>query len=304
MEPMKENYAIVGFKEIGKNIGGFCVKNKAHILTGLSVTGTIATGVLSARGGVRAARKIDQRERELERELTFMEKAKLCGTDFIAPTIAGACAIGGALGSDVVNTRTIGERTALLIASEKAYAKLSEKTKAVLGEKKANQIKDEIAKDKIQEAKTAQILTATSFDNAPRCGSGVLYPWVDGYSMLPFWSNPDYVNLCVTSMNKEMKELAPRGDEFDYYDKEIGIFYWKWLKDINYTDKNIYFSPERKHAGWSKGYDKDGSDDDPIAYYTTAIEWEPGFAVTMLTWEKDPSDMRLGRLMKSNGICL
>ena len=66
--------------------------------------------------------------------------------------------------------------------------------------------------------------------------------------------------------------------------------------------KNVWNCPEKKHHGWNKGFADDGSDDDPIGYSTVAKEWEPGFAVSELRWEKDPTDMRLGRLMKSNGM--
>lgn len=298
---MAENYAIEGFKVIGQQIGGFCVKNRAHIFTGLGVAGTITTGILSARSGAKAARKIDQKEAEIGRRLTTREKARLCGKDFIAPALAGTLAVVGTVGSDVVNTKIIGERTALLIASEKAYEKLSQKTKEVLGEKKAKQIEDEVVKDKIQES--GMVLSPRTFENAPKSGNGVVYPYVDAYSMLPFWSNPDYVSLHVKCLNEMMRELAPRGDEFDYYDKIIGVHYSEWLKGIGYGQK-IWNAPANRNFGWNKGFAPDGGEDDAIEYYTTAIEWEPGFAVTAIHWKTDPTDMRLGRLIKSSGIGL
>ena len=296
-------YMIDGLNAIRCEIGDFCSRNKAHIFTGLSVTGTIATGVLSARSGVRAARKIDRRERELGRQLTTSEKAKLCGKDFIAPTLAGILAVGGAVGSDVINTKVISERTALLIASEKAYEKLSQKTKEVLGEKKAKQVQDEITKEKLTSPENITLLTKNAFDNAPKTGNGTLYPYVDEYSMLPFWSNLDYINLHVKCLNEMMAELKARGDEFDYYDKIVGVPYSEWLKGIGY-DAKVWSTKERKDHGWNKGFAEDGSEDDPIAYSTVPIEYEPGFAVTALRWDVDPTNMRLGRLIKSSGVGL
>ena len=64
--------------------------------------------------------------------------------------------------------------------------------------------------------------------------------------------------------------------------------------------KNVWNTPERKFVGWNKGYAKDGSEDDPIEIYRTTMEWAPGFAVTVLNWEKDPVNMKLGRLLKSD----
>ena len=297
---MAENYALVGFKEIGRNIGGFCHQNKAHILTGLSVAGTLGCGVLSVRAGARSARKIDRREEELGRRLTPGEKMKLCGTDFIAPVASGVVAICGSIGSDVINTQTIARTNMALIASEKAYEALNRKTKEVLGEKKARQIKDEIVKEKAKEIEP-MILSQNAFDHAPRTGEGAQYPYVDGYSTLPFWSNPDYLKCSLMKLQEMMRELKPRGDEFDYYDKIVGVAYSEWLSLIGY-DRKVWDTPERRNAGWNKGFAVNGEDDDPIEYYMTPIEYSPGFAVTMLTWEKDPTDMKLGRLLKSNGM--
>ena len=298
---MAENYAIEGFKVIGQRIGGFCIDNRAHIFTGLGVAGTITTGILSARSGAKAARKIDRKEAELGRPLTTREKARLCGKYFIAPALAGTLAVVGTVGSDVINTKIIGERTALLIASEKAYEKLSQKTKEVLGEKKAKQIEDEVVKDKVKES--GIVLSRTTFENAPKSGNGVLYPFVDAYSMLPFWSNLDYIHLHVKCMNEMMQELKARGDEFDYYDKIVGVPYSEFLKGLNF-DRKVWDAPIYRNFGWNKGFDPNGSEDDPIEFNRTTIEYEPGFAVTVINWERDPTDMRLGRLIKSSGVGL
>ena len=298
---MAENYAIVGFKEIGKTIGNWCMDNRAHILTGLGVTGTIATGVLSAKAGARSARKIDRREAELGRYLTPGEKFKLCAPEFIAPGVSAVIAIGGSVGSDLINTSTIARTNMALIASEKAYEQLRRKTKEVLGEKKEKQVQDEIVKENIQETKFK--ISQNDFDNAPRSGNGDLFPYVDEFSKLPFWSNPDYLALHVKCLNEMMNELGPRGDEFDYYDKQVGVRYSEWLKGLNF-DRKIWDCTQHTEFGWNKGFAKDGSEDDPIGFTTHAMHWTEGFPVNVISWEKDPTDMKLGRLVKSSGVGL
>lgn len=295
---MAENYALRGFRELGNGVGSFCANNKAHILTGLSVVGTLGCGVLSARAGARSARKIDAKEEELGRRLFPGEKLKLCGKDFIAPVASGVMAVFGAVGSDVINTQTIARTNMALVASEKAYEALSRKTKEVMGEKKARQVEDEIAKEKVLEP---GVITQEKLDNAPRTGSGQQFAYVDGYSKLLFWSNLDYINLCIMKLQKMMSDLKPRGDEMDYYDKIVGVPYSEWLSLLGF-DREQWDSPERKGKGWNKGFSPKGEDDDPIEYIRTTMEWKPGFAVSVINWEKDPIDMRLGRLMKSNGM--
>lgn len=295
---MAENYALLGFKEIGKNIGQFCAENKAHILTGVSVVGTLGCGILSARAGARSARKIDRREAELERRLYPGEKLKLCGKDFIAPAASGILAVVGSIGSDVINTQTIARTNMALVASEKAYEALNRKTKEVLGEKKARTVKDEIAKEEITKPGA---ITQNDLDNAPRTGVGTQFIYRDGYSKLIMWSNPDYIMRQLSEMREMMRDLAPRGDEFDYYDKEVGIPYSEWLSRMGFS-RDAWDSVERKSSGWNKGYSRDGEDDDPIECIFSSVEWKPGITINEIVWEKNPTNMKLGRLMKANGL--
>ena len=295
---MKDNYILQGFSVMENRTRQFYLANKAHIFTGLGICGTIATGVLSAKDGAKAARRIDRKARELGRPLNSKEKFQLCWSLYWDAILAGGISCFSTLKSDLINTDTISKRTALLIASEKAYEKLSEKTREVLGEKKANQIRDEIAKEDVHDGTT---ITQEKLDNAPRMGNGQLYPFLDGYSKILFWSNIDYIDLCVMKLNKMMGEIEPRNLVSDYYNQKKGVSYAEWLAFIG-VDPKEYNTPERKNMGWNKGFCEDGSDDDPIAYYRTTEEYKPGFAVTVLTWEKDPTDMSLGRLIKSSGV--
>lgn len=300
---MAVNELTKGLDYLGNRANAFYEKNKAHIFTGLGIGGTIATGILAAQSGARAARKIDRKQEELGRKLSFIEKGKLCWTDAIAPIAVGGLACYSEFKSDRISSKIIADRTMMLIGSEKAYEKLSQKTKEVLGEKKAKQVQDEIAKEKVQQATQMNILSDDAFENAPKVGNGPLYRFVDGYTLLPFWSNADYIELQVSKLREMMRDTAPRNKEEDYYDKPVGVFYREWLSMIGYSGlKNISDSPERRTHGWNKGFARDGSDDDEIDYSLTSIQWKPGVAVSCINWETNPTDMRLGRLIKSSGI--
>ena len=295
---MKDNDVLSGLQMLGDRTRQFYDANKAHIFTGLGICGTIATGVLSAKDGAKAARKIDHKATELGRPLTTKEKIQLCWSEYWDAALAGGISCFSTLKSDLINTDIISKRTALLIASEKAYEKLSQKTKEVLGEKKATQVRDEIAKESVHDGET---ITQDKLDRAPRVGNGQLYPFLDEYSKILFWSNIDYIDLCIMKLNKMMEETKPRDLVNDYYQQKKGVPYSEWLAYIG-VDPKEYNTPERKNSGWNKGFAPDGSDDDPIAYYRTTEEYRPGFAVTVITWEKDPTDMTLGRLIKSSGV--
>lgn len=298
---MNNEYLKEGFKVIGDWSKAFYEKNKAHIYTGLGVGGTIATGVLSARSGAKSAREIDRKSNELKRPLTVKEKVQLCWRNYAWPVVIGGLTCASDLKSDITNTKVIAERTALLLSSEKAYETLSRKTKEVLGEKKARQVQDEVAKETAQQMESAGAFSVQCMENAPRVGSGTLYPYVDGYSKLLFWSNPDCIALIVKTLNEMMRDIPARGDDFDYMDRRVGVAYAEWLKSVGFPNK-VWNTPERRRTGWNKGYAKDGSDDDPIDYFITSETLESGMPVNVITWEKDPIDMSLGRMIKSNGL--
>lgn len=300
---MVENYVTKSLTMLGDRTAAFYEKNKAHIFTGLGIGGTILTGVLAAQSGAKSARKIDKKEKELGRKLSFIEKGKLCWKEAIPPVAACGMACFSEYKSDRISSKIIADRTMALVASEKAYEKLSQKTKEVLGEKKAKQVKDDIVNDKIEQAINNGVLSLDDFNRAPRVGNGELYRFVDEHTMLPFWSNADYIARMVMEMNNIMSELKERGGDTDYYDKKVGVPYREWLHRIGYLNHpNITDTPERRDAGWNKGFKADGTDDDEIAYTLVPKEWQPGIAVTAVVWEKKPTDMRLGRLIKSSGV--
>ena len=286
---------------LGERWCAFYNKNKAHIYTGIGIGGTVLTGVLAAQSGARSARKIDRREKELGRKLSFIEKGKLCWADAIAPV--AVCAISGYSTFKVDRTLSaeLAKRTTMLIASEKAYEKLSNKTKEVLGEKKAKQIQDEVVKEDMRKAIEIGEISLDDFKNAPRVGNGSLSMFVDGHTRLPVWSNIDYLRRQEMELQNMMTELKARGGDDDYYDKPIGVHYSEWLTRLGYGNR-IAFTPERKNSGWNKGFATDGSQDDLIEFYTTPEEFSPGVAVTVIYWRTDPTDMRLGRMIKSNNI--
>ena len=50
-----------------------------------------------------------------------------------------------------------------------------------------------------------------------------------------YWDpHPHYLDVsCAESLRKMMDDMPPRGDEYDYYDKEIGVPYAEWLGSMH-----------------------------------------------------------------------
>lgn len=297
-----------GYLMLGNYANDWYAQNKPHFWTGVSMVGTIATAVSSASDTARIFRKARKEHGCDPSELPVKERLKLYAANYPTTAVCAGISIFGAGKSDLENGKIIAERTGLYLATKKGYDLLKKNLKEVVGEKKAQQVQDKVAEEKVQEAMAPTVfgqkslLSVDMFENAPRSGHGQLFPWVDGYSMLPMWTNVDHVDMTIMKLNDMMHELKARGyDEFDYFDRPVGIPYSEWLSFQGYN-KSVWNTPERKNHGWNKGFAKNGEDDDVIAYYRTTIEIAPGFPVCVMNWEKEPSDMRLGRLIKSSNL--
>lgn len=284
-----------GYLNMGNLANDWYDKNKAHFWTGISMIGTVATAVVSATDTNRIFRKSLKEYGCDPKDLPVKERLKLYATNYIATAGCAGISIFGAGKSDKENGKLIAERTGLYLATRKSYDLLKKNLKEVVGEKKAHQVEDKAAQEEVR-----QTVTQEKVDAAPIAGRGDQV-FMDAYSKILFKSNIDYLRMCELKLQNMMADLAPRGDEFDYYDRKVGIPYSEWLAFIG-VPKQQRNTPERENHGWNKGFSKDGIDDDPIAFYTTTAEYEEGKSCIVINWEKDPTDMRLGRLMKSSGM--
>lgn len=129
----------------------FVNSHSSEILTGFSIAGMVVSVIMAIKATPRAMKKIEKRKEELGVEkLGVLETVKTAGPCYIMTGItmglATACVV-----IPVSNEMKKGEllATGLMITSEQLKT-FEEKTKEVIGEKKVNEIKDEIAKEKCQ----------------------------------------------------------------------------------------------------------------------------------------------------------
>lgn len=291
MGELKDGYLIMG-----NWLNDWYDKNKAHFWTGVSMVGTVATAVASAEDTKRIFRKSLKEHGCDPKDLPVKDRLRLYATNYAMTAGCIGISIFGAGKSDKENGKIIAERTGLYLATRKGYDMLKKNIKEVVGEKKAQQVQDKQAKEQVKE----QHITQRMVDESPMIGRGDQV-FLEAYSGILFRSNIDYLRLCEAKLQAMMNELAPRDRENDYYDKKVGIPYCEWLSFIG-VPKNEWCTPERKDHGWNKGFDKDGLDDDTIAFFTTTTEYEEGKSCIVINWEQDPTDMKLGRLLKGSGL--
>lgn len=293
-----------GYKIMGQEAKQKVVDNRANIFTGVSVVGTIATAIVSAFGGAKSARQIDAKAAELGRELTLKEKAKLCWKNFIAPagTVIGASA--GAITSRVIDSGDIARLTTDVAVVSKAYSEFKKASSEVLTEKQQQEVKDKIAEEKISKLEPEKI------NRLPDPGGpGITQLFMDNFSGIKFFSTVDKVRLAESKLKEMMADLKPRV-RLGFSPAIHGVRYYEWLSFIGADeDSSNMFTKEIsifKDYGWNKGYhDDDFDDDDVISFYLA-----PGETVYqgqerscyVVYWDTDPSDMKLGDILKSGQV--
>jgi hypothetical protein len=119
--------------------------NSPVILAGLGISGVVTTAYLAARAGHAHARRMS----EEAPYLSIKEEAAIVWPLYIPAGVSGAVTVGCVVAACRVGSRRAAALTAAYSISEKAFAEYKDKVIEKYGEKKEEQIRDEIAQDRI-----------------------------------------------------------------------------------------------------------------------------------------------------------
>lgn len=151
------------YQVLAKKVQVFAVENSPIILTGVGVVGTVTTAVLTGRASFKAAHIIHQEALQRSHEhaesvgkdfvglpdLPRGEKVKLVWTEFIPPVGVGAITVTSIIFANRISTSRAAAMAAAYAVSDKTFSEYKEKVQERLGVKKETDIRDEIAKERI-----------------------------------------------------------------------------------------------------------------------------------------------------------
>jgi hypothetical protein len=142
-------------------------QNSTTILTGVGVTGTVATAYLTGRASFKAAHILEKEKRELEafekhelreelvgqglgkKELTMGSKVKLVWHLYILPFGVGLTTVVSIITANRISSKKIAALALASGISERAFQEYKEKVIEKLGAKQDEKIRDEIAQDRV-----------------------------------------------------------------------------------------------------------------------------------------------------------
>ena len=150
---------------IFKRVQAFVTENASSILTSAGVAGTVTTAVLTGRASFKASRIIHQEA--LQRtpsdsesvgndfvglpDLTRKEKFGLVWIEFIPPVGVGTVTVASIIYANRISAKQAAAMAAAYTLSEKTFGDYKEKVVEKLGINKETDIRDQIAKERINE---------------------------------------------------------------------------------------------------------------------------------------------------------
>ena len=149
-----------------KGATAFMSKNSPEILTGVGIVGMCTTVVLAVKATPKALDLLEEKRKEKLRAatveeakewsedtgipLTPVEYVTACWKPFVPVVVTGAVSIACVIGSRSVSARRNAALYSAYKLSETALSEYKEKVVETIGEKKAKEVVDKIAKDKVE----------------------------------------------------------------------------------------------------------------------------------------------------------
>lgn len=130
----------------------FVKRNASTILTCLGGAGVVATAVMAVKATPKAMRAIDIAQDEKGEELTKLEVIKVAGPAYIPSILTGTTTLACIFGANILNKR---EQAALMSAYaflDNSYKEYKKKVEELYGEDGVSHIREELAKDKYEDA--------------------------------------------------------------------------------------------------------------------------------------------------------
>ena len=148
----------MNFKDIQKMVQEQLEQHATTILTAGGVIGTVATGVLAARAGFKAAELIMEEppheyvvETDEVIDPTFKEKALKVWPLFVPPVAVGTATVASVIGANYMSAKEVAALAAAYGYSQKNLEEYKAKIAEKLTGPKNQQIRDEIAQDRVSE---------------------------------------------------------------------------------------------------------------------------------------------------------
>lgn len=221
----------INLSNITKQIGSTLKRKSPEILTGMGIGLGACTVVLAVKATPKALMLVEEKKREINRDileeakangdeqcqridkLTPLDTVKVTWKCYIPAAVTGLASVTCLVGASTTNARRNAALAAAYTLSETARIDYKKKVAEVVGEKKEREVRDAIAKDKIERNPVESKEIIFTEKGETRC--------YDSLSGRYFKSDIDMLNRAVNELNRKMIDQTYMSLNDYYY--EIGL---------------------------------------------------------------------------------
>lgn len=194
MKALKNVKLVKHFIRGGKKLVKFTTRNSNWILALITALGAVATAEEFTRATIKAVKLCEEKKPQGAKEVVkTVWELYLPGVGILLVTVTSA------LGNAHLNAKKLATVTGLYAASQADIQAFKNKAKEILGEGKEKKIEDEVERERVEKN------PPPPEDEIVKTGHGdqlFMLGWTGKY----FRSNPDYLELKMTQLNKELPE--------------------------------------------------------------------------------------------------
>ena len=221
----------INLSNISKQIGRTLKRKSPELLTGMGIGLGACTVVLAVKATPKALMLVEEKKREINRDI--LEEAKANGHDkcehidkltpldtvkvawkcYIPAAVTGFASVTCLVGASATSARRNAALAAAYTLSESARIDYKKKVAEVVGEKKEREVRDAIAKDRIERDPVENKEIIITEKGETRC--------YDSLSGRYFKSDIDMINKAVNELNRRMIDQSYMSLNDYYY--EIGL---------------------------------------------------------------------------------
>lgn len=203
----------------------FFKKHSSEILMGIGIAGMIGTTISAVRATPKALMLIEEKKLDLDTEkLTVVETIKTAGPCYILPLITGATSIACIIGANSVHVRRNAALATAYTLAETSFKDYKDKVIETLGDKKDKEVRDAVAKDKIEKNPVEQSRVIITSNGETLC--------YESLSGRYFKSDIDKIQKAVNEINRRL--LFDSYISLNEFYEEIGLDETKIGEDIGW----------------------------------------------------------------------
>jgi len=183
-------------KMLGTNLTKAIGKNSPTILTCIGVAGVAGTAILAVKATPKAMLLMDIAKAEKQDDLTKFETFKACWKPYVPAVVLGVLTMSSIVGANYINLKRNAAILSLYAASKGNMKEYEKKVRELLGDKKADEIRDGFNDDLVKNTDLVEDNITSTIN-----GSTLFF---EPYSARYFNSSPDSVRRVENTLNKRM----------------------------------------------------------------------------------------------------